>query len=91
MTFRIALSAAFALMLLAGVSAGPVHAACDAGTKVDGSTAETATKKLQAAEFRQIRDLKKGCDSFWHATATKNGIASKVSLSPQGVVTVEGN
>jgi hypothetical protein len=91
MTLKIALSAAFALALFAGVSAGPAHAACEAGAKVDGSTAEAATKKLQAAEFRQIRDLKKGCDSFWHATATKNGIASKVSLSPQGVVTVEGN
>jgi hypothetical protein len=85
-----ALSLALALAILAGMP-DPAHAACDAGTKIDDSTVETATKLLEAAEFRQIRELKKGCDSFWHATATKNGIVSKVSLSPQGVVTVEGD
>jgi hypothetical protein len=85
-----ALSVALALAILAGMP-DPAHAACDAGTKIDGSTAETATKLIEAAEFRQVQGLKKGCDSFWHATATKNGIVSKVSLSPQGVVTIEAD
>jgi hypothetical protein len=90
MTIGTLLSTALALAMLAGVP-DPAHAACDAGTKVDASTAETATKKLEAAEFRLIHGLKKGCDSFWHATATKNGIVSKVSLSPQGLVTIEAD
>ena len=87
-----ALLAVFVLVI--GTTLAVPHAAsaaCEAGTKVDASTAETATKKLMAAEYRQIRGLKKGCDSFWHAKAMKDGVVSNVSLSPQGVITIEGN
>jgi hypothetical protein len=66
-------------------------AACDAGTRIDGSTAATATKSIRAADFKDIKGLKKGCDSYWHATASKDGVVRKISLSPQGVVTIEGN
>ncbi len=69
----------------------PAAAACDAGVKIDASTAATATKSIREADYKDVKGLKKGCDSYWHATASKDGVVRKISLSPQGVVTVEGN
>ena len=83
----------FSAALAGGVFAGTPHAAaaCDAGVKVDGSTAATATKMIKTADYKDVKALKKGCDSYWHATASKDGVVRKISLSPLGVVTVEGN
>ncbi|MCA3263402.1 MAG: hypothetical protein ING44_15765 [Telmatospirillum sp.] len=83
----------FSAALAGGVFAGvpQAAAACDAGTKIDGSTAATATKMIKIADYKDVKGLKKGCDSFWHATASKDGVVRKISLSPQGIVTVEGN
>lgn len=69
----------------------PAAAACDAGVKIDASTAATAAKSIREADYKDVKGLKKGCDSYWHATASKDGVVRKISLSPQGVVTVEGN
>ncbi len=66
-------------------------AACDAGIKIDASTAATATKSIREADYKDVKGLKKGCDSYWHATASKDSVVRKISLLPQGVVTVEGN
>jgi len=83
----------FSAVLVGGVfgSSPEALAACDAGIKIDSSTAATATKSIRAADFKDVKGLKKGCDSYWHATASKDGVVRKISLSPQGVVTIEGN
>ena len=87
--------AALALVVL-GAGVGPrlvseAHAGCDVGERIDGSTADTARKKMEMAGFRQVHDLKKGCDNFWHGHALKDGAAVNIVLSPQGEVLIEGD
>jgi hypothetical protein len=65
-------------------------AACDPGDKVDGTTAADAKKRIEAQGYTQVKVLRKGCDSYWHATAVKNGVGGRVVLSPQGQVMPEG-
>ncbi|MGE5538484.1 MAG: PepSY domain-containing protein [Gemmatimonas sp.] len=79
--------AAFAVGPLS--SPRPAFAACDPGDRPDKSTADDAKKKIQAAGYRDVRSLKKGCDNYWHGTATKDGAQVYVVLSPQGEVIVE--
>jgi hypothetical protein len=67
----------------------PARAACEAGDKVDKTTVEDTRKAIEKAGYRQVRQLKKGCDSFWHGTATKGGNAVAVVVSPQGEVMTE--
>jgi len=70
---------------------GVAHAeGCAPIDKVDGSTADTARKKMEQAGFQRIHDLTKGCDNFWHGKATKDGAAVNIVLSPQGQVKTEG-
>lgn len=84
---------------LAVVAAGPGYrtvnlaraSGCDAGDRIDASTAAATTKKMESAGFRQVRDLKKGCDNFWHGVALKDGSETHVLLTPQGQVTSEGD
>jgi len=70
---------------------GPALAAgnCDPGDKPDNSTAADAKKKLEAAGYTQVRELKKGCDNVWHAKAVKGTQAVNVALTPQGQAFVE--
>lgn len=65
-------------------------AGCFSEEKIDASSLGAAKKKMEMAGFSQIRDLKKGCDNFWHATSVKEGEAVNIVLSPQGQVMVEG-
>ena len=91
-------TAAFAMVLGSGVllGVGSVHAAdlpplkCAADAKIDGSTAAEARKKMNAAGYTQVTDLKKGCDNFWHGRAMKDGVSTGVLLSPDGRVQSEG-
>ncbi len=69
----------------------PAQAACDPGSRSDASTAESAKRKLQSAGFRQIRDLKKGCDSYWHAAVVKDGAQMRVVLTPAGEIMLEND
>jgi hypothetical protein len=77
--------------------AGPARAddlpaiGCQASDKIDGSTAPEAAKKIEAAGYTQVTQLKKGCDNWWHGVAVKDGVATHVSLSPQGQVRSEGD
>lgn len=64
---------------------------CEASDKIDGSTAANAVKQMNAAGYTQVTEIKKGCDSWWHGMAVKDGNATHVSLSPQGEVRSEGN
>jgi hypothetical protein len=84
--------AATAAIALAGGSVNTIdraYAACEPGDKIDRSTVEDARKKIQAAGYQKVGNLKKGCDNYWHATAEKNGAQVFVVLSPQGEVMEE--
>lgn len=70
---------------------GSAQAACTLGAKIDKSTAAEAKTKMQKAGFNQVRDLKKGCDNYWHGVAKKDGNETHVVLSPKGTVMTEGD
>lgn len=64
---------------------------CTEGEVIDGSTAEQAKAKIEAAGYSDVVITSKGCDNFWHATAVKDGMPGNVVLSPDGMVLPEGN
>ena len=71
--------------------AGPAWAGCMAGDRIDGSTADQAKRKIEAAGYVQVQGLYKGCDNYWHGQAMKDGAPVNVVLSPQGQVLTEGS
>ncbi len=84
-------SAIFAAALtLAFAVSQSASAACSAGDRIDGTTADYAKGKFEAAGYAQVRDLKKGCDNFWHGKAIKDGVDINVLLTPDGEVMQEG-
>ncbi|MGE5203666.1 MAG: hypothetical protein ACM3O6_16535 [Acidobacteriota bacterium] len=70
---------------------GVAHANCSPNDRIDSSSAGSAAQKMQAAGFRDVHDLKKGCDNYWHGIATQNGMSVRVVLAPQGTVMRENN
>jgi hypothetical protein len=64
---------------------------CEAGDMIDGSTAAQAKAKIERAGFRQVRNLQKSCDNFWHGIAVKDGSESNIVLTPQGQALREGD
>jgi hypothetical protein len=64
---------------------------CGPGEKIDGSTVTDARKKMEAAGYRKVSALKKGCDNSWHGKAEKDGNEVHVVLNPQGLVLPEGD
>ena len=64
---------------------------CGPGEKIDGSTVTDARKKMEAAGYKKVSGLKKGCDNSWHGTAEKDGNEVHVVLNPQGLVLPEGD
>lgn len=94
---RIVSAAALALASIVGTSVNPAAvfggsealAACLPGEVLDDTTVADARTKIEAAGFEQVKDLRKGCDNFWHATAMKDGQAVRVVLTPDGKVIVE--
>lgn len=86
--------AVFSIALALAIAVAPTEVVlaagnCDPGDKSDNSTAADAKKKLEAAGYTQVRDLKKGCDNVWHAKAAKGAQAVNVALTPQGQVFIE--
>ena len=63
---------------------------CVNGEQIDGSTAEQALAKFEAAGYSNVQILEKGCDNYWHATGTKSGQNGNIVLSPSGDVMPEG-
>ena len=64
---------------------------CHFGEVIDGSTADDARRKIEAAGFTEVRALKKSCDNFWHGKATLTGRPVNVVLSPSGKVMLESD
>jgi hypothetical protein len=64
---------------------------CAPTDKIDGSTAEQAKQKLEAAGYTGVTGLNKGCDNVWHAQAMSNGKAVNVMVAPDGSVNQETN
>ncbi|HWK45893.1 MAG TPA: hypothetical protein VNT30_14320 [Stellaceae bacterium] len=91
------LAGAAAFAILSGIgppqTAGAADAAfhCDASDKVDGTNTAYAQKKIKAAGYSQVTQLQKGCDSYWHGMAVKDGVATHVALTPDGMVRPEGD
>jgi hypothetical protein len=66
------------------------HAGCMAGDRIDNTTANEARHRIEAAGYRGVHDLFKGCDNYWHSTAMKDGQQVFVGVSPQGEILPEG-
>lgn len=64
---------------------------CHFGEVIDGSTADDAQWRIEAAGFTDVHALKKSCDNFWHGKATLTGRAVNVVLSPSGKVMLESD
>ena len=64
---------------------------CEFGERLDGSTASDAARKFAAAGFPGVRNLRKGCDNYWHGIANRNGVEIGVVLSPEGTIMQETN
>jgi hypothetical protein len=58
---------------------------------IDNSTAADARKKIEAAGYTQVRDLRKSLDNFWHGDARKDGSEVHVVLAPDGKVVTEAD
>jgi len=94
------LAAPAVVALLAGVvslhyagtarAGDPPPIGCEASDKIDGSTAADARKKMNAAGYQQVSELKKGCGNYWNGLAIKDGVWTHVSVSPQGTVQPAG-
>lgn len=67
----------------------PAMAACEQGQVLDGTTVAGTRAKIIAAGFTDVRDLRKGCDNFWHAKAMKDGVETGVVVTPDGRVLTE--
>jgi hypothetical protein len=70
---------------------GDLGPGCHFGEVVDGSTADDARGKIEAAGFTDVHALKKSCDNFWHGKATLSGRLVNVVLTPTGKVMLESD
>jgi hypothetical protein len=97
MTAKYVLAGAMALGLLgAGVALAPTaihpaYAACDPGTRLDGTTADGTRRLLMKQGYSGVKIDQKGCDSVWHVFATKDGKSGRFAVEPSGKIYPEGN
>jgi len=93
-TMRIVMNWKAGIYMLAAVvmlAAGPAWAGCSSSDRIDGTTADMAKHKIEAAGYNHVTDLSKGCDNYWHAIAMKDGASVGVVVSPTGEVMTEGS
>ncbi|MBL9033756.1 MAG: hypothetical protein JNN33_03275 [Rhodospirillaceae bacterium] len=69
----------------------PSQPGCHYGEVVDGTTADDAKRRIEAAGYSHVINLKKSCDNFWHGRATLNGVETNVLVTPDGRVRPEGD
>src|SRR5882672_9437599 len=81
----------YALAAVVMLATGPAWAGCSATDRIDGTTADMAKHKIEAAGYNHVTDLSKGCDNYWHAIAMKDGASIGVVVSPTGEVMTEGS
>ena len=91
-----ALSVAALLALVQPIAAYAQNASqqtnnCAPTDKIDGTTANDARKKMEAAGYTDVAQLYKGCDNVWHGQARASGNAVNVMVGPDGVVRQEGS
>jgi hypothetical protein len=86
-----AASLTIGVTLVGPASFTAARAACDPGDRIDATTAEMATKRMQSAGYSQVRMEHKGCDNVWHGFAMKDGATGRVAVSPSGEVMPEGD
>lgn len=71
---------------------GSVHAAgCSPEDQIDNTTVADTRQKIEAAGYQEPKNFRKGCDNFWHASATKDGNPVNVLVTPTGEVLEEGD
>ena len=70
---------------------GVAYAGCMPGDKIDRTTAADARKKMEAAGYTKVTNLRKGCDNTWHGDAMKGGAPVHVAVSESGQVMPEGD
>ena len=83
--------AATGMALAQNATVGQPTNNCAPTDKIDGTTANDAQKKLEAAGYTDITGLIKGCDNVWHGQARANGNVTNVAVMPDGSVTQETN
>ncbi len=92
-SIRLATIAAGAFVAVLGwnvhLTPAPAYAACDPQDKVDHTTVEDTRKKVLAAGYQKPTNFRKGCDSYWHLDALKDGQTVHVVVSPAGEVMTE--
>ena len=64
---------------------------CHFGEQIDGTTADQAVQRAQAAGYTSVSGLKKSCDNNWHGQAMLNGAPVNVMITPDGRVVQEGS
>lgn len=67
------------------------QAACDPGTPLDKTTVDQIRDKLIKGGYKNPLHLRKGCDSSWHGTATKDGQQINVVVTSDGNIVQEGD
>lgn len=77
-----------AVMLVIAID-GSALAACYPNDKIDDTTSAYAKEKIESAGFEQVRDLRKGCDNYWHGAAKRGSTDVHVVLTPKGKVMIE--
>lgn len=94
MSLKSGMVAVAALAALAALPNHPViavaQAGCMQGDRIDNTTASEARHRIEAAGYRDVHDLFKGCDNYWHSTAMKDGRKVFVGVSPHGEILREG-
>ncbi len=96
MNRKVALLGGMVLVAFTIVSAAPTIGSafaqnCSATDKINGTTADDAKKRMEAAGYAQVQDLRKGCDNAWHGSAIKDGTRVNVVWNAEGAVLTEGN
>jgi hypothetical protein len=97
MTMKYALVGGLAAILIgagaamAPTAVHPAYAACDPGTRIDNTTADTARRIMLRAGFTDVQVEQKGCDNVWHVIASKNGRYGRYAIEPSGRIYPEGN
>ncbi len=97
MRHKLVLSATIAVAALLALAPRNVplisiaQAACNPGTRLDKTTVEQIRDRLSKAGYRNLANLRKGCDNSWHGTAMKDGEQVNVAVTTDGHVVIEGD